>query len=307
MVKNYRSGHNSRIYEINDKILKENIKRYKNSDSVLIKKRRKFIHNNQYFSNSPIKKELREKLIQDLFSVTIDYESSVYFLESFESDKEILKKNLFTIESIKEGDIFYHFDTYGRFHTNFTILKSFLRKNHLRIDGQPTVELDIKNSQPLFLNKLIQKSNDCVDEETMLYAQLTNSGQFYQYLQENLKIKDKSKVKDVVYKIFFGKNYSNQMDKKFKTIFPKIYELIKSHKKINKDYKSISHELQRLESDFIFNKVINFIYEYHPNIKLLTCHDSIICKKEDYDIVSGVFHSYLSREFNFDNTKSLIF
>jgi hypothetical protein len=240
--------------------------------------------------------------------VKIDFESSSQFLHSFERDKDILTRNLLTIESISDGDLFYHFDTYGRFHTNFTILKSFIRKNFLRIDGEPTVEIDIKNSQPLFLNKIIQNTNSDLlnDDEVSLYSHLTLSGGFYKYLQEQLGINEKKMIKDIVYKIFFGKNYATEYDKKFKSVFPKIYGFIRNFKKNHKDYKSLSYELQRLESNFIFNKVINHIYNNHPNIKIITCHDSLICKQSDSDIVNLIFEEFLNEEFDLLSSKSLM-
>jgi hypothetical protein len=308
-VKNYQKGKSCRIYKFNDTILGDKFLRFKNKDTILLKKRKTQILNNLIENDTPINKELRKKLIDDLYSVDIDYDQSYNFIKSFETDTEIFQKNSYTIDSIKNGEIFYHFDNYGRFHTNFTILKSFLRKNYLTIDGESTVEIDIKNSQPLFLNKLIhnQDSELIFDDEINLYGQLTSSGMFYKYLQDNLIITDKSKIKNIVYKIFFGRSYSSESNNQFKKLFPKIYDFISKHKKVKKDYKSISYELQKLESDFIFNKVIKYLHSNHPNIKIITCHDSIICKKSDSHTVKDIFEYFLKLEFDFLSCSSLVF
>lgn len=307
LIKKHKNGVNCRIYELNNDLIKKDIIRFKNKDSVLLKKRKSYILQNS-ISESPIDAQIKSKLIQDLYSVKIDSENSTLFLKSFEIDKQVITKNLLTVESISDGDIFYHFDSYGRFHTNFTILKSFLRKNFLSIDGESTVEIDIKNSQPLFFNKILQKSHLNYDiDELKFYGELTLNGNFYNHLQTNLEIKDKSKVKNLVYKIFFGRNYQNDLEKKFKSLFPSIYDFIKQHKKLSKDYKSISYELQRLESNFIYNKVIKYIYENHPTIKIITCHDSLICKKSDHKIVNDIFQKFLEEEFEFLKTKSFSF
>ena len=68
---------------------------------------------------------------------------------------DIYNRNVYSIDSIDKKHIFYHFDEYGRMHTNYTILKSYVRKNYIFIDDDDVSEIDIPNSQPLFLTKLI--------------------------------------------------------------------------------------------------------------------------------------------------------
>ena len=100
----------------------------------------------------------------------IDYEKSLDYLNSnFINDKEMYMKNIYSVESIKEGNIFYNFDAYGRFHTNYTILKSHIRKNFLNISDEKVVEIDIHNSQPLFLSKLIQENDINIVDKKALY------------------------------------------------------------------------------------------------------------------------------------------
>ncbi len=71
-------------------------------------------------------------------------------------------------------------------HTNFTILKSFIRKNCLLIDDEETYECDISNSQPLFLAKLINDSKSkWVDEKELdLFKYLTLNGKYYNYIMD---------------------------------------------------------------------------------------------------------------------------
>ena len=97
---------------------------------------------------------IRRKLTSDLYDVEIDLDKSIQLLkQTTEEDTDSYKKNIYSIESIADKHIFTHFDGYGRMHTNFTVLKSLLRKECLTINGNKVVELDIKNSQPLFFVK----------------------------------------------------------------------------------------------------------------------------------------------------------
>ena len=129
MIVNYKKGSTSRIYSLNPSILKERINRTPNDDKVLIKKYKKKVFDTIDFvdeSKSTIEPYIREKLISDLFSVEIDFERSLFYLNSLKkSDIDIYNRNVYSVESINDKHIFYHFDNYGRLHTNFTILKLY--------------------------------------------------------------------------------------------------------------------------------------------------------------------------------------
>ena len=54
-----------------------------------------------------------------------------------------------------------NFDDFGRFHTNYTILKKEIRNNYLTISNEMLIEIDVKNSQPLFFAVLPQTPWPC--------------------------------------------------------------------------------------------------------------------------------------------------
>jgi hypothetical protein len=304
LIKKHQKGKNSRIYKLNEDIINGEIKRYQNTDKVLLKKYRhavSLVDDESY--GKGILPDVKKKIVDDLFSVNIDFSKSIFYLEHLgDKSVDIYNKNRYSVECIKDNHIFYHFDDYGRFHTNFTILKSYIRKNCLLIDGEETFEKDITNSQPLFLCKLIH-DNDIfiVDKnEFELFKLLVLNGNFYQYLIDNSGVKmERKEIKEVVYKVLFGRNYSNKHDNLFKKIFPTIYQFIKSYKKEKGDYRFLSYELQRAESNLIFNKIIKMIMNLCPEVKVITVHDSIICAKKYRDIVEIIFNKMLSEEFNF--------
>ena len=301
LTKNYLKGKNSRIYKLNEYIINGEISRYKNQDNILLKKYRNassYIGSQHEDEILPI---IKEKLIDDLYSVNIDYVRAIDFLERNNQDKDTYNKNKYSVDCIKDKHIFYHFDDFGRLHTNFTILKSFIRKNCLLIDGEETFEIDIPNSQPLFLYKIIRDNDFYIVDKSELeeFKLLTTSGQFYQHLidKSGLSI-DKKGIKEIVYKVFFGRNYKRKSDIIFEKAFPTIYEFIRTYKKEMSDYKTLSYSLQRGESNLIFNKIIKKITELNPEIKVITIHDSIICAKKYKDSVEIIFNQMLKDEFN---------
>ena len=301
---NYIKGVRSRIYSINEEILKSKIKRYKNSDKFLLKKyKNKVFDSIEPNTSNLIDLDVKIKLISDLFDVKIDYDMALFLLNTQESDNiDILNRNIYAIDSINNKHIFYHFDKYGRMHTNYTILRSPIRKNCLLIDEEETIEIDISNSQPLFLSKLIydKKTNWVKKDEFDLFKRLTINGEFYKYFMDILNIENKKDIKKMIYKVFFGKNYKkSKYDNLFAQIFPTIHNFIKLYKKEKGDYKILSHDLQSMESNLIFNKIIKKIKNEYPEIKIITVHDSIIVPKKYKEKVYFIFNNELLNEFNF--------
>ena len=306
LMTQYQTGVTSRIYSLDDDIFKSKIKRYKNYDKVLLRKYKgKFVEmvgSSIDEKESLIDIDVKEKLVSDLFSVNIEFDRAIFFLDSLKyQDYDIYNRNVYSVECINNKHIFYHFDAYGRMHTNYTILKSFIRKNCLMIDGEETCEIDIQNSQPLFLSKLIQESDSrwVREDEFELFRELTTNGYYYQYVMEKTGEEDKRKVKEMTYKVLFGRNVANsKSDKFFKTLFPTIHNFIKLYKKEHGDYKILAYDLQKAESNLIFNKMIKTIMNLYPEIKIITIHDSIVVQKKYRDIVNNIFQNEISKEFN---------
>jgi hypothetical protein len=302
---NYQNGVTSRIYGLDERIFTNKIKRYKNLDKVLLKKfKNKFIdmiHINDTSKVSLIEPLIKEKLVSDLFSVKIEYDRAIFFLDSLKhQDIDIYNRNIYSVDCINDKHIFYHFDDYGRMHTNYTILKSFIRKNCLLIDGEQTCEIDIPNSQPLFLTKIIDMDSNLVDQkELLLFKELTISGTYYQYVMNQLGESNKKKVKEMTYKVLFGRNITtSKVDKDFKKLFPTIHQFIKNYKKENGDYRVLAYDLQKAESDLVFNTVIKKVIQFYPEIKLITIHDSIVIPRKYKEEVNQIFEIELKKEFN---------
>ena len=112
-----------------------------------------------------------------------------------------------------------------------------------------------------------------------------------------LKTTDKGAVKEMTYKVLFGHNRVNsKSDKIFSSIFPTIHHFIKLYKKEWSNHKILAHDLQRAESNLIYNKIIKKIMLLNPEIKIITVHDSLVFPKKYRDIVQSIFDYELSAE-----------
>ena len=302
MVSDYYRNQKSRTYMLCIKSL-QYITKCKVNDKVLLKK-----HSQEYlkktflnYNNSPIPIDIREKLINDLYKVKIDVDSSILYLNNLKQNRLIYsikyQKNLISVENIGINNIFFKFDEYGRMHTNFTVLKREIRKNYITINNYPVYELDIKNSQPLFLIVLMKEKlpvSTMIKSDVSKYIDLVRNGLIYEEIATKFKLKDRDEAKIMMYRVLFGKNgHKRRENILFKEMFPTVYEFIRNYKESAKDYKVLSHDLQLRESDFIYNKVVRHLMNSHPDMPLFTIHDSIDIPIKYKDEVQNIFDYYL--------------
>jgi hypothetical protein len=80
-------------------------------------------------------------------------------------------------------------------------------------------------------------------------------------------------------------------------LFPTIHNFIKLYKKDYGDYKILAYDLQKAESNLIFNKIIKQISIVNPKIKVITVHDSIIVSNKYKEEVWAIFQTKLFEEF----------
>lgn len=307
LISNYYVGKKCKTYKLTDIESTLNLTRIKITDKVLIKKyskehlRKSFLEINE----SPINIELRHKLVDDLYQVNIDYDASINFINKLFADGKIDKekqiRNIQSIEGINSGNIFFKFDEYGRLHTNFTTLRKEIRKNFLFINNDTLDEIDVKNSQPLFFTLLLIKEYgiEQLDKECVNFIDLVRNGLIYDDLLKKLKLKSREDAKILMYKVLFGDN-TNDTDENnmFNKIYPSIFNYIVELKKHNQTYKEFSHQLQKMESNFIFNQVAQELKNRFPSIVFFTVHDSIIFPKSYKEEVKLVFNYYMKKLIN---------
>lgn len=303
LFSDYFVNKKSKTYIIDEHII-DNLTRIKITDKILIKKNQKEYKNKFItdYSKSPIDKDIQKKLLDDIYHVDIDFKNSIKTLDDLKLNHRITDykyyRNLFSINNIKNKNLYFISDGYGRIHTNFTILRKEIRKDYLTIDNMELYEIDIKNSQPFFLSLLIKDKMDINDEEIKKYMWLVDNGLLYEHFLDKYSelFITRDDIKLMIYKVLFGKNnHENKFNKIFRDDFPKIYDFIKNYKNENNSYKSLSHKLQRIESEFIFDNVIREIMDKYPEIRMITIHDSIMVPYKYKEKVEIIFNKNLNK------------
>lgn len=247
-------------------------------------------------------KYLKQLTIDERFK---DFINAFYIIET---DK--YNSVLASATRIGNNDIFYSVDsTAGRFHSNATNSAKGLRP-FLRINGEPLVNIDIKNSQPFlsililmnpskvaFLTKnkafamLLQTLKVPQNKDVKKYISLVIDGQFYEYLMTEFSkeglLLTRSETKVQVLRILFARNRmpKDETNRKARQIFidrfptvHRVFSEIRGHEKGDQftSFKRFAILLQRIESHIMLQVILKRIYKELPGTIAVTIHDSIM-------------------------------
>lgn len=254
--------------------------------------------------------------------------------------------NILKLHKWKNVSKSFHFTT-NRLYTNFTSLSSITRGNNISLSNKGIIELDIKNSFPLFLSVYcVQQSPDIIhDPDFIHYCELVKNGIFYEELEkilnrsldcdtnlreekyqkelkkskklfetegiktnviDNRDIPKRKLTRSVVKELFQiylnGKVNTSPMVKGYgdsfirdqmKNYFGCVHEQICS---IKEKGNVVYHKIVELETRFIFD-IIENLYELYPDIRILTCHDSIYFPVNYQHQVKVVWENHMNRLF----------
>ena len=194
----------------------------------------------------------------------------------------------------------------GRFYTPYTQLSKTVRESHVYFDNK-LVNLDIKNSFPMWLAIWLIEKGVQIDYETKEFFVEVLSGTFYSEL-----ILKFNKVKDLFNNTAFEKprmskqdvkehfmtwlngdnNRNNMVNYVFRAYYPTMFDFIRQYKRGRKD--TMYYELVKMETTFIFNTICYQVYQAIPDIKLLTCHDQIYFEERFLEQVRPIWDMAIS-------------
>lgn len=296
--------------------------------------------------------ETRIHLKNQLPRVRIDFEEGRKLLEELRLTETSFADCLNCLTRLKDQEWYFVQDDYGRVHHNLTCIKRELRKI-VTVDGKRLVELDIPNSQPLFLGltyfvcnkhgksfarlnsdevfskiakfqkesteqppknkKLVSvykylqnrysrsevRDDDALecevrDDDAWEYLKHVEQGTFYRYFADLVgedisQEEDRTRFKQKVFShVFFAKknHMGNKLAKAFKAEWPSIYEFIMDAK--GKDQSRLAGWMQKVESNFVIDRVVAEFAKQRPKAFIATVHDSILVNPDDSELVMNI-------------------
>ena len=173
----------------------------------------------------------------------VDYQSACALLRSLALPLDTLRQRCLSLSMLRDGELFFKPDLYGRVHTNLSNLWSGFRR-FLRCDGEYLVNIDIGNSQPLFFGLVVlnwirsyKEGSDClnkslffppspspfhydaesigtkesdstsknVSDDLKRYLHATEHAEFYEHMMKALNIPISKESRDAFKQDFFGR------------------------------------------------------------------------------------------------------
>jgi hypothetical protein len=274
-------------------------------------------------NETPVDRAICLHLWQNLQRVRID--AAIDFGEDFHPMHQI------AVESIRGGQWRFKVDDYGRIHTNLTNMPKMLRP-YLSVDGERLANIDISESQPLFVGWALAQAgkgrraegkagkreagrqqadgrgpspfmmdNIMMDTRPQLeggfdrkrlsadlqrYLELCEGRRLYQTVADRLgRTRDEAKKRVMV--VFYDKpDRPNEVAAVLDELFPAVMRDIRQLKR--GDYRRLAHFAQRVESAFMFGRVIPRLMKLRPDLFLATIHDSVLTTAGDAELVQQV-------------------
>lgn len=237
-------------------------------------------------------------------------------------------------EHIQAGELWFIVDDFGRIHTNLTNLP-MLRRCDLTVDGQRLVNVDIGESQPLFVGLAIVWGRNgretdgqgkgrqgkgshgpayhMLDSIMLDKSSYLGGGLERKRLPTDLRCYLESCESRGLYQAVadrLGKTRDEAKKKIMAVFFDKPWHhnavsrvldelfptVMEAMREIKRpDYKCLAHFAQGVESAFMFGRVVPRIMEERPDLFISTIHDSILTTSGDEEFVRGVMLEEFAR------------
>lgn len=245
----------------------------------------------------------------------VDYPATNrHITNSYSNDTAKYNQRFLALDMIHAKDFYFKRGKLGnRLFTNISSFPKDMRKFLIVKDSFTDqqiqlTEIDIKNSQPLFLLVYLLKKhkNNIPIAELARYQKIVENG-FYEWFMKKLKISisDREKVKKDVYKkLLFNKHHKKNptvYEVVFKHDFPTIFKIITSIKSKH-GHAKLSHLMQKVEAIFILDLIAKQYTQQFPMGYLVTIHDSIIVKSNHAQIYADKIRDELKSRYGVNVT-----
>jgi len=324
----YRAGHKSQTYWIREPYADARLVQRQITDGALrrgLRKWRESRHEQNWRrirrNETPVAREVVEHLWRHVQRIRLE--------EHVDLDEDFHPAHQIAVDQIRRGQLRISVDDFGRVHTNLTNLRRDLRGS-LRVEGAELVNVDIGESQPLFIglttamfhrgeevkgkgrkgttkresdhgghyhmmdNTMMDKATplnwrlkrDRLPRDLVRFLALCESRRLYGTVAEAVGTSRDEAKRKVLAAFFDTPSHRNKVHAVLDTLFPSVMAAIVALKR--GDYRRLAHFAQRVESGFIFGRVVPRLMAEQPDQFISTIHDSVLTIAGNGDFVRRV-------------------
>lgn len=261
------------------------------------------------------------------------------YCRSLDEFKKAVTNYYYDTQTVYNQKSFYKLNVENnRLYTSFCNIQKDLRDTkYYFTDGQRLLNKDIKSSHVFFMAVLLledyRKGKLDKDEYFKFLSLVINpQNDIYSYFQTKYyPWLERSRIKTLFFILLFGDNdtkkkllkldkddfdtdfkgHNIRINDNFWYEFSTLFEAIKERKWVNDrlDKSRLTKELNKLEADFLFNKVTKRLYAEIKGIQIVSVHDQIYYSEEFADKVNIIWEDELSKLYSLfdDITKSVYY
>jgi hypothetical protein len=201
------------------------------------------------------------------------------------------------LDALRTGNPNLVRDRYGRVHSSITRLKKECReyvgiRDSDGISVLPLYAVDVTSCVYLLLVPLIKLMTG--EAEPLLWSILAvlqadcEAGRFYEKLAAEAQL-DRDKTKRALWAVFFGPpRYFGPVVERVREAVNRLYPGLLTHVRALHERlppNGLMHELQRLESKVMIDRVAVRLINKRPEVPFLTIHDAILVPRKYLDVV----------------------
>lgn len=253
-----------------------------------------------------LKGMLFQLALADVDQGFLDNIAGLSYRESGGSVKDKLEAYGYWLERIAHGEHVWRRDDQGRRYSIITNMKRELR-SLLRIEGQRLQQIDISNSQWLFLALEMRRDGiDCPEyleacEQGLLYetvAERTKSLRRKMQAPEGMKVARNKVKKELTQRALFSPNdapcQKRRIKRTFDQLFPQVADYVHEAKR-HGDGSRLARTLQAAEAELIIGQVCGRLRR-EARVRFITpVHDSLLFLPEDGEYVKSVMEEEFAK------------
>jgi hypothetical protein len=287
------AGRHSMTYRLKEPFISEKVKALPLVDKGMNKRLARFRASRETFAQKAGPGYVSvHKWLQNL---RIDRVRAMRFIRHrYPLHSEEYKARLIAVDLIANGLFFFTVDDKaGRAHHNLSNLAADLRP-FVTVEGQPLVQVDISNSQPLFLHLTISTDKTIDQDEVERMRALVSAGEFYDALKPVGTEREQFK-KEIFRDVLFGAGeYSNATTEHFRLQFPTYAEALARMKV--PDFTKVAVTMQTIEAKVIFKAVERFAHTTAFSVPILTIHDSLVTTPAHIALAERTLHEVFQEQ-----------